>query len=118
MASVRKPPSQRQLRVGEQIRHILAAELQRGDHVDPILSGVSITVSEVSVAPNLRTATAYVMPLGGKDQETILKALNEGASYYSHTVAKQLTTKFSPKVRFELDKSFDEADKIGQLLRK
>ncbi len=118
MASVRKPPSQRQLRVGEQIRHILARELQRGDAIDPILFDATITVSEVSVAPNLRTATAYVMPLGGKNSEDILVALNESASYYSHLVAKKLTTKFSPKLKFELDTSFDEADKIGALLRK
>ncbi len=118
MASVRKPPSQRQLRVGEQVRHILAAELMRGDHVSEALSGISITVSEVSVSPNLRTATAYVMPLGGNDQEAIVDALNEMAPHFSHMVAKQLTTKFSPKVKFELDTSFDEADKIGALLRK
>ena len=117
MASVRKPPTQRQLRVGEQVRHILAAELMRGDHVGEVLSGISITVSEVSVAPNMRTAIAYIMPLGGNDQDNIVKALNEIAPHYSHIVAKQMTTKFSPKIRFKLDMSFDEADKIGALLR-
>lgn len=112
-----KAPSQRQLRVGEEIRHTLAMVLERGDLRDPGLKGASITVTEVRTTPDLRHAYAYVMPLGGADKEAALQALNRARSFLRHQVSKSLTLKYSPDLHFALDESFDESDRISMLLR-
>ncbi len=112
-----KEPTQRQLRVGEAIRHILARQLMRDETGHPTLSGQSITVTEVEVGPDMRHATAFVTPLGGgaiKDE--VLDALNEVAPHFTQLVAKELTMKYSPRVRFAYDERFDYADRINVLL--
>ena len=116
-ASRSRAPSQRQLRVGELVRSALVEVLQRGDLHDPELEGVSITVSEVRLSPDLKVARAFVMPLGGGDEEELVSALGRAAPYLRHEVNKRVHLKFSPELRFEIDRSFDEAGKIGRLLQ-
>ncbi len=114
-----KEPSQRQLRVGEHIRHTLSSAFMRGEVFSPELQGMSITVSQVSVSPDMRHALAYVMPLGGgENKENIIKILNEESKHLNHLIAKQSTSKYSPRVRFALDDTFDNASHIDALLRK
>jgi ribosome-binding factor A len=109
--------SQRQLRVGEEIRHILAGILMRGELRDPGLSGVSVTVSEVRVSPDLKNATAFAMPLGGGEIEPVLEALNRTAPHLRSQVAKVLQLRHAPSLTFVADRSFDEAHHIEELLR-
>ena len=114
-----KAPSQRQLRVGEELRHILAELLSRGDLHDPALAGKSITVSEIRPSPDMRHATVFVMPLGGTgDVAKIVGALNHAAPYLSHEVGRRITMKFTPKLHFELDQVFEEAEHIESMLRR
>lgn len=103
-------PTQRQLRVAEVIRHRLAEVLARGDVHDPDLSRLSITVSEVTTSPDLKHATAYVMPLGGIGAEDALKALRRSSAELRHQVAGGLGLKFAPQLKFELDGTFDRMD--------
>ena len=110
-------PSQRQLRVAEEIRHILARLLMRGDLRDPALSGVSVTVSEVRISPDLKNATAFAMPLSGKGVEEVLKGLNRSAPYLRSQVAQEIQLRYAPTLKFVEDKSFDEAHHIEELLR-
>lgn len=113
-----KAPGQRQLRVGEEVRHVLAAVLARGELRDPVLAGRSITVTQVRISADLRQATAFVMPLGGgQESAEILEALNRAGPFLSHEVGRRLTIKYIPALRFELDTVFDEADRIASLLR-
>ncbi len=113
-----KAPGQRQLRVGEEVRHVLAAVLARGELRDPVMAGVSITVTEVRISPDLRQATAFVMPLGGgRETAEILEALNRAGPFLSHEVGRRLAIKYIPALLFELDSVFDEADRIDSLLR-
>ena len=112
-----KGPSQRQLRVGEQLRHIIAETMARGHFHDEILLDAHITVAEVRVTPDLKNAKAYVMSLGGANMDEILPALNEEASVFQKDIGRQLNMKFTPKIRFVRDESFDEAQKIDELLR-
>ena len=112
-----KGVSQRRLRVGEELRHYLARILERGDLRDPELQGVSITVTEVRVSPDLRNATAYVMPLGGQNIETVVAALNRAGSFLRRQMAGAITMKFLPSLRFRADESFSEAEHIENLLR-
>lgn len=111
-------PSQRQLRVGEQIRHIIAETLQRGHFHDAVLLDAAslVTVTEVRPSPDLKHATAYVIPLGGKDIEHILPALNEAAPEFQKEINRKANLKFTPKLRFKSDDSFDEAQKMDALL--
>jgi ribosome-binding factor A len=111
-----KAPSQRQLKVGEEIRHALSEILLRGDVHHPDLVDSSITVSEVRVSPDLRNATAYIAPLGGQNKERILKALGESCGEIRHQVTRKIVLKFSPRISFRLDNSFDEANRINSLL--
>lgn len=108
-------PSQRQLRVGEVIRRRLSEVLARGDVHDAELNRFSITVSEVSTSNDLKVATAYVMPLGGHDAEIALAALRRNKGELRHLVARDLTLKFSPELRFELDATFDRMDETRRL---
>ncbi len=103
-------PSQRQLRVGESIRRALAQVLQRGEVHDDELTRMSITVSEVRCSPDLKVATAFVMPLGGFHAEEALDALRRNRSELRRAVNKALALKFSPELRFQLDETFDRMD--------
>ena len=109
-------PSQRQLRVGELIRRTLSAVLARGDVHDPDLNRMSITVGEVRVSPDLRVATAYVLPLGGRGQEDAIALLARNKGELRRAVAKQLTLKFAPELRFRLDETFDQMDDTRRML--
>jgi ribosome-binding factor A len=110
-------PSQRQLRVGELIRHAIAEVLARGDVPDPVLSSHPITVPEVRMSPDLRLATAYVMPLGGRDKKTVMEALERNRKVLRTEVVRRVNLKFAPEVRFLIDERFDEAERIEKLLR-
>src|SRR6185436_19229134 len=110
--------SQRQLRVGEEIRHLLAELLERGNMRDPDLREASITVTSVDVSPDLRNATAFVMPLGGKDSDRLLSALRRAAPWFRARVGEKAGLRSAPEIRFQLDTTFDEADKINALLRR
>lgn len=110
-----KTPSQRQLRVGEEIRHTLAEIFRRGEFRDPALVDLNVTVTEVRISPDLRNATAFIMPLGGGHPE-LVAALNRASPYLRGQIAKALRLQFAPRVGFQLDTSFDYADKIGRLL--
>ncbi len=103
-------PSQRQLRVGELIRRTLADVLARGDIHDPDLNRYSITVGEVRTSPDLKVATAFVVPLMGDGQEQLIELLNRNRNELRRIVAKNLTLKFSPELRFRLDDTFDRMD--------
>tara|TARA_R110002094_G_scaffold53486_7_gene64803 strand:+ start:2018 stop:2434 length:417 start_codon:yes stop_codon:yes gene_type:complete len=109
-------PSQRQLRVGETIRRALSDVLARGDVHDPDLNRMSITVGEVRTSPDLKIATAYVLPLGGQGQEDVLKMLARNKGELRKAVAKKLTLKFSPELRFQLDQTFDQMDETRRML--
>jgi ribosome-binding factor A len=109
-------PSQRALRVGELVRHAMAEILTRGDLVDDVVSSHVITVPEVRMSPDLKLATVFVMPLGGKDEELVVEALQRHRRFMRGELARRLTLKFVPEVRFRLDESFDEAARIGRLL--
>jgi ribosome-binding factor A len=111
-------PSQRQLRVGEQIRHIVAQTLMRGHFHDPaLLDAGRVTVTEVRVSPDLRHATAYVITLGGEDMDSVLPALNEAAPVFQQAVNKETDLRNTPRIRFIPDESFANADRIEALLR-
>lgn len=115
----KRPPSQRQLRVGEEVRHALSEVFFRGETHAPQLDGVSITVSEVRISPDLKNATAYCTPLaGGGDVDSIIHALNELAPQIRKQMNKRIVLKYSPKLYFKLDKSFDAANRINLLLQK
>ena len=109
-------PTQRQLRVGEQIRHIIAETLQRGHFHESSLNGASVTVTEVRVSPDLKNARAYVMALGGDNMEDILPALNEEARTFQREINRQTNLKFTPRVSFVTDHSFEEANKIEKII--
>jgi ribosome-binding factor A len=109
--------SQRQLRVGELIRHELADMLARGDIHDPVIQAHLITVPEVRMAADLRLATIYVMPLGGRDVEAVIAALDRNKRYVRGEIAKRVNLKFAPEIRFRVDERFDEAERIEKLLR-
>jgi len=112
-----KAPSQRQLRVGELIRHALSEMLQRGEVRDPDLEGLVVTVTEVRTSPDLKVATVYVMPLGGVGGDLALAALGRAAPYLRGRIAREVDLRFAPELRFALDTTFDEATRIEKLLR-
>src|SRR4051812_45286833 len=109
--------SQRQLRVGETVRHAVADILAQGGVHDPDLEGHIITVPEVRMSPDLKLATVYVMPLGGKDTDTVLAALARNKKFLRGEVAHRVNLKFAPDLRFRTDERFDEAERIEELLR-
>ncbi len=112
-----RAPSQRQLRVGEIIRHALAEILQRGEVHDPALEGMVITVPEVRMTPDLRLATAFVIPLGGKGADTLVATLDRHRKFLRGEVAHRIDLRYAPELRFRLDESFDEGEHIDSLLR-
>jgi ribosome-binding factor A len=109
--------SQRQLRVGEEIRHLLAGLFAEGRLHDPKLAGLRITVTEVKVSPDLKNATAFVGPFGGGDPETLATALNHAAPFLRGEVARALKLRFAPQIRFNADRSFDQAQRLEALFR-
>ncbi|MGO4127433.1 30S ribosome-binding factor RbfA [Inquilinus sp. YAF38] len=109
-------PSQRQLRVGEELRHALAAILLRGEMHDPDLAGVSITVSEVRPSPDMKHATVFVTTLNGDKMDVVLPALRRAASFLRGLVAKTVRLRHTPQLSFQADTSFDYAQKINTLL--
>ena len=109
--------SARQLRVGELIRHALAEMLGRGDIQDPVIETHMITVPEVRMSPDLRLATIYIMPLGGRDEQEVLDALERNKKYVRGEISRRVNLKFAPEVRFRLDERFSEAERIEKLLR-
>ena len=109
-------PSQRQLRVGELMRHALAEVLQRGEIHDPVLQTHVVTVPEVRMSPDLKIATCYVMPLGGGDQQEVIQALARNKRYLRGELAHRTNLKFAPDLRFRIDGSFDEGSRIDRIL--
>ncbi|MGC1505929.1 MAG: 30S ribosome-binding factor RbfA [Sulfitobacter sp.] len=109
-------PTQRQLRVGETIRRALSEVLARGDVHDPELNRLSITVGEVRSSSDLKVATAFVLPLGGEGKDEVLKLLARNKYEIRKQVAKKLTLKFSPELRFQLDQTFDQMDETRRML--
>ena len=108
--------SQRQLRVGELIRRTLSDVLIRGETHEPDLEGASITVSEVRVSPDLRVAKVYVLPLGGRDLDTVMAALSRARGELRRAVARDVKLKHSPELRFEVDQTFDRMDETRRML--
>jgi len=109
--------SQRQLRVGELIRHELADMFSRGAIHDPVVETHMITVPEVRMSADLRLATIYVMPLGGRDGREVVEALERNKRYMRGEIARRVNLKFAPDIRFRIDERFDEAERIDRLLR-
>jgi ribosome-binding factor A len=112
-----KGPSQRQLRVGEVLRHTMADILRRADIRDPELEGVSVTVTEVRPSPDMRHALVFVEPLGGKNAETVIEALNRSRAFLRGQLGHEIALKFTPELRFVEDRSFAEAARIDDILR-
>ena len=108
----------RNLRVGEEIRHALADIFMRGESNAPELFGATITVSEVRVSPDLKNATAFVMPLGGKNKEELLEVLRVASPEIRYLVSKRVKLRHAPRIHFTLDTSFEEAQRINELLNK
>ena len=109
--------SQRQLRVGEAVRHAVADILLHGSAHDPDLEGHIITIPEVRMSPDLKLATIYVMPLGGRDTDIVLAALDRNKRFLRGEIARRVNLKFAPDIRFRVDDRFDEAERIEKLLR-
>jgi ribosome-binding factor A len=109
-------PSQRQLRVGELMRHALAEMLTRGEVHDDVLASHVVTIPEVRMSPDLKIATVYVMPLGGGDIEAVLAALEQNRRFIRGELAHAVNLKYAPDIRFRADESFEEASRIDQLL--
>ena len=109
--------SQRQLRVGELIRHAVADILSAGGVHDPALEGHIVTVPEVRMSPDLKLATVYVMPLGGHGTSDVIAALDRNKKFLRGEVAHRVNLKFAPDLRFRVDERFDEAERIEKLLR-
>ena len=110
------PPSQRQLRIGEIVRHKLAEMLARGDIHDDVIASHVITVPEVRLSSDLKLATAYVITLGDSDTDAVIEALNRNKRYIRAEVAQAVNLKFAPDIRFLRDETFEEASRIDQLL--
>ncbi len=111
-----KAPSVRMLRVGETMRHAIADMLMRGDIHDSALTGTPVTVTEVRLSPDLRHATAFIMPLGGSAADLVQAALNRQAPHIQGQIGRHVRMKFTPRLHFKLDASFDEAARVDALL--
>jgi ribosome-binding factor A len=109
--------SQRQLRVGEVVRHALSEILQRGEVHDPAFEAIVVTVPEVRMSPDLKQATVFVMPLGGKGGAEVLEAFERNRKFLRGEIAHRINLRYAPDLRFELDRSFDEGARIDALLR-
>ena len=116
-ADAKTGPSQRQLRVGELLRHALSDILRRGEVRDPDLAGVSVTVTQVVPSPDMRHATVFCEPLGGKNAGPVIAALNRHKGFLRGEMGRMIALKFTPELRFVEDTSFAEAEKIEGLLK-
>lgn len=112
-----KPPGQRQLRVGEEIRHALARIIERGDIRDPDLAGRPVTITEVRISPDLRNATLFVTPFGGGDPAPLVAALKRARSFLRHELAREVDLRAVPELWIEADTTLDQASRIDALLR-
>lgn len=112
----KKGPSQRQLQVGEELRHALSQMFSRGEMADPRLNEASITVSEVRISPDLKNATAYILPLAGKNKEQIKDALNDETGNVRYQLGKKVRLRHIPRISFRLDDTFENASRINDLL--
>jgi ribosome-binding factor A len=110
--------SQRQLRVGEEIRHALAQILARTEFRDPDLQDVNLTVTEVRISPDLKQATVFIVPLGGADSKVAVAALNRASGYIRGLLGQMVRLRFTPRLSFEHDDSFDQAQRIDTLLHR
>lgn len=113
-----KPPSQRQLRAGELVRHTLVDILAREELRDTDLDGVSVTIAEVRCSPDLRHAQVYCAPLGGGDTENVVQALNRCSKFLSGRLGREMTMKFTPRLHFVADISFETASALDELLKR
>jgi len=114
-----RAPSQRQLSVAEQIRHMVSMSLRTAHFRDPDLQNASsVTVSSVDISPDLKNACVYVVPLGGNDSDIIVKALNRASGFFKKEISKSLSLRFTPKVFFKIDNSFDNAQHVNNLIIK
>jgi ribosome-binding factor A len=111
-----KGPTQRMLRVGEMVRHKLSELMARGEIHDDVLASHVVTISEVRMSPDLRLATAYIMPLGGKGADVVIAALDRHKKYIRGEVARSLDLRSAPEVRFLFDDTFDEVSRIDAIL--
>jgi len=111
-----RTPSQRQLRIGEEIRHAVAQMLERQEFHEPALQDVSVTVTEVRISPDLKNATAYIMPLGGDQANEVLEALTRARPFVRNQVGQTMRLRHVPNITFEMDETFDQASKIETLL--
>lgn len=109
--------SQRQLKVGEEIRHLIADILLRGSFYEPALEGVTVTISEVSISPDFSNARVYCIPLGSIDYDNVLNGLNTIAKEIQHELSKRLTIRRTPRLKFVLDESFDIAGRVSSLIQ-
>jgi ribosome-binding factor A len=109
--------SQRQLKVGEEIRHLIVDILLRGSFFEPSLDGVTVTISEVSVSPDFTNARVYCIPLGGIDHDNVLVGLNTISKQIQHELAQRLTIRKTPRLNFVLDESFDAAGRVASLIQ-
>jgi len=113
-----KKASKRQLRVGEQLRHIISSILTEGNIHDPDLEGIPITVTEVQPSPDMRNATVHIIPLGGKNEDVVVAGLNRTSGFIQAEMGRQLSMKFTPRLTFKKDESFEYGDHIDALLRR
>ena len=111
-----QPPSQRQLRVGEELRHALAQLLRPGELRDPALQEASVTVTEVRMSPDLRNATAFVMPLAGAKADEVMAGLERSSGFLKARIGRSLGLRFTPNIAFALDRAFEQAERIATLL--
>jgi len=118
MRSTPPTPSPRALRVGELIRHALADILSRGEIHDPAFDGIVVTVGEVRMSPDLKLATAFVAPLGGKGADTLVEAFDRNRKFLRGEIARRVNLRYAPDIRFKLDRSFDEGERVDALLRR
>ena len=113
-----KAPSHRQLRVGEELRHALSRILARGELRDPSLADLNLTVTEVRLSPDLKNATAFVVPLGGGGLEAAVAALNRAGGFFRSRLAQEVALRHAPRVAFAPDRSFDEARRVDEILER
>ena len=111
-----KPPSQRQMRVAEELRHALARVLARGELDDPALTDATITVTEVQLSPDLKNATAFVTPLGGDKLDETVLALNRAAGYFRGQIAREVRLRHTPRIDFKADVTFEQAMRVREVL--
>ena len=117
-ARLDKGPSHRQLRVGEELRHALSRILVRGELRDPALADLNLTVTEVRVSPDLKNATAFVVPLGGSGLDAACAALNRAGGFFRSRLAQEVALRHAPRVVFAPDRSFDEARRVDEILKR